>query len=193
MNKFLIFLPTLALLLACGGPTPSADVNGDAPVAPMVNDPDVLAAASMPVGVTEPWSAVVLEYVALKDAFVASDLRTARVKSEDMAQRIAAADMSVMGAGHDAWMANVTPLARSAKAITNAGDLDAARAAFAEMTAPMVAATKVLGDGGQDLYVQYCPMAFDNAGADWVAVGSEIRNPYFGDAMLTCGKVTEEL
>ena len=40
---------------------------------------------------------------------------------------------------------------------------------------------------------QYCSMAFDNAGASWVATEREVRNPYFGDAMLKCGKVTEEL
>lgn len=34
----------------------------------------------------------------------------------------------------------------------------------------------------------YCPMAFDNRGAAWVQADDEIRNPYFGAAMLRCGE-----
>lgn len=39
------------------------------------------------------------------------------------------------------------------------------------------------------IYQQYCPMAFDNTGAFWFSDSQEILNPYFGDAMLRCGKV----
>ena len=42
-------------------------------------------------------------------------------------------------------------------------------------------------------YKQYCPMAFDNQGAFWLSNVEEIRNPYFGDEMLTCGSVEEEV
>lgn len=43
------------------------------------------------------------------------------------------------------------------------------------------------------IYKQYCPMAFDNKGAFWLAAEKEINNPYFGDMMLHCGKVEEKL
>ena len=43
------------------------------------------------------------------------------------------------------------------------------------------------------MYRQYCPMAFDNKGAYWLSAEKEIRNPYFGDRMLTCGSVKEEI
>ena len=45
----------------------------------------------------------------------------------------------------------------------------------------------------QKLYRQYCPMAFDNSGAYWLSAEKEINNPYFGDKMLRCGSVKEEL
>jgi Cu(I)/Ag(I) efflux system membrane fusion protein len=35
-----------------------------------------------------------------------------------------------------------------------------------------------------------CPMAFNDRGADWLQVGREVRNPYFGSQMLRCGEVT---
>jgi Cu(I)/Ag(I) efflux system membrane fusion protein len=42
------------------------------------------------------------------------------------------------------------------------------------------------------VYVQHCPMADNNKGADWLSLEKEIRNPYFGSSMLTCGEVTKE-
>ena len=41
------------------------------------------------------------------------------------------------------------------------------------------------------LYKQYCPMAFNNQGAYWLAAEEEVNNPYFGDLMLHCGSVEE--
>jgi hypothetical protein len=36
-------------------------------------------------------------------------------------------------------------------------------------------------------------MARNNQGGFWLSDDEEIRNPYFGDKMLTCGSVTEKL
>ncbi|MEZ4932962.1 MAG: DUF3347 domain-containing protein [Saprospiraceae bacterium] len=37
--------------------------------------------------------------------------------------------------------------------------------------------------------IQYCLMAIDNKGADWLSEEEEIRNPYFGEKMMKCGSV----
>ena len=34
-------------------------------------------------------------------------------------------------------------------------------------------------------------MAFDNKGAEWLQVGTQVNNPYFGDQMLRCGEIRE--
>ncbi len=194
MKTFLLIALT-ALTFACGERNP-ADVdgiNGDAPVVPMTSDPELVNGVAGDQLVETTWSAAVLDYIALKNAFVASDLTTAKVKARDLAVRLGGADMNAMGAAHDAWMQQAIPVQRIAERIANAADLEAAREGFSELTTPMVNAVKVLGDGGRELYVQHCPMAFDHAGANWVSLEREIRNPYFGDKMLTCGKVMEEL
>ena len=43
------------------------------------------------------------------------------------------------------------------------------------------------------LYEQYCPMYDNNKGGTWLSMDEEIRNPYFGNRMLTCGKVQREI
>ncbi len=42
-------------------------------------------------------------------------------------------------------------------------------------------------------YRIFCPMAFDNHGAFWISESEEIRNPYLGEKMLTCGTIEEKL
>ena len=39
------------------------------------------------------------------------------------------------------------------------------------------------------LFLQYCPMANSNQGAYWLSKEKNIKNPYYGKAMLTCGEV----
>lgn len=186
--KYLLLPIALLALCACGGdPT---DVPPADPIAPMASDPEVVSDVA---AVDQPWSAAIAAYLELKDALVASELAVAKTAAARLARDLDAADMAAMGAQHDDWMSYAVPVQHAAAEVAEAADLPAAREHFAQLTDPLVAAVDVLGDGGADLYVQHCPMAFDNAGADWVAAESEVRNPYFGDAMLTCGQVVEEL
>ena len=43
------------------------------------------------------------------------------------------------------------------------------------------------------VYIQFCPMADNNKGAYWISLEEEVRNPDYGEAMLTCGEVRDTL
>lgn len=45
----------------------------------------------------------------------------------------------------------------------------------------------------QSLYKIHCPMYNNNKGAFWLSEVREVKNPYYGKEMLTCGSVTEEI
>ena len=45
----------------------------------------------------------------------------------------------------------------------------------------------------QTLYKDHCPMYNDKKGAFWLSEVKEIKNPYYGKKMLTCGSVKEEI
>ncbi|MGY4386499.1 hypothetical protein ACVWYN_003554 [Pedobacter sp. UYP24] len=45
----------------------------------------------------------------------------------------------------------------------------------------------------QPLFVDHCPMYNDKKGAIWLSETKEIKNPYMGSSMSTCGTVKEEL
>jgi hypothetical protein len=44
-----------------------------------------------------------------------------------------------------------------------------------------------------ELFATFCPMAFDGKGTYWLSETKTIRNHYFGDKMMDCGEVKENL
>jgi hypothetical protein len=75
-------------------------------------------------------------------------------------------------------------LASAAKKLESASDIAAARTAFGEVSAALVAyAEKTKSDFGADVRVAYCPMV----NKPWLQKDKEIKNPYYGAAMLSCG------
>ncbi len=188
----MIFLLLLAPLFSCGN---GADTNTAAdPEAPSMEDGMSATDMSTTADFTDgTWSAATTDYLALKDALVASDLSAAKSAAAQMRTELMEADMMAMAEGHDAYMRHHNMLVPALERVEAASDLSAARAAFEQLTEPMVAAVADLGRGASELYLQHCPMEFDNAGANWLSDEREIRNPYFGDAMLTCGRVVETL
>ncbi len=67
-----------------------------------------------------------------------------------------------------------------------------ARAHFEHMSSAVINLQRRFGHKGSDTWhLAHCPMAFDNKGANWLQRGTQINNPYFGDAMLRCGEIRE--
>lgn len=70
--------------------------------------------------------------------------------------------------------------------------IESARARFEGMSEGAITLHRRFGPvGEQELSLAHCPMAFDFKGADWIQRGTQINNPYFGDAMLRCGSIEE--
>jgi hypothetical protein len=44
---------------------------------------------------------------------------------------------------------------------------------------------------GQPIYHDHCPMYNENKGAMWLSEMKEVKNPFYGAEMLTCGTVEE--
>lgn len=76
--------------------------------------------------------------------------------------------------------------------ISSTKDIKEQRKAFEDLSEKMYELVKTNGID-TPLYKQFCPMAFNNKGAFWLAAEKEVNNPYFGDRMLHCGSVKEVL
>lgn len=121
---------------------------------------------------------VVLPYLEIKDALVASDLEKASGTAREIMSKDALTDIE------EQLMA---PIER----IANTESLEEARDAFFEYSQLLTDMVSEYG-GSMKLYKQFCPMAFENRGAFWLSAEKEILNPYFGDKMLRCGEVQAE-
>ncbi|MGB3548516.1 MAG: DUF3347 domain-containing protein [Saprospiraceae bacterium] len=138
--------------------------------------------------------AVTTAYLQLKDQLVAADAKAAGNAARDMNNKLGMVDMSlVKGDRHQEWMDYLRPLQTAANQLTAATDLEGMRRTFSGLAEPLAAALNSFGKGDSPLYVQRCPMAFNNEGANWISSEKAIRNPYFGDMMMSCGKVIETI
>lgn len=124
--------------------------------------------------------AVFSQYQQLTQALIAGDANAAKLS----ALAIERGASEIKGAA---------AIATAAAKISGTADLRVQRLAFANLNEDFIALLKKSGLEKGKLYVAHCPMALDNQGASWVSHSTAIRNPYFGDSMLSCGSVTETL
>ncbi|MFV5694664.1 DUF3347 domain-containing protein [Flavobacterium sp. LB3P122] len=74
----------------------------------------------------------------------------------------------------------------------NAGKIDHQREHFVMLSKDINDLLKTFGTK-QKLYQDYCPMADEGKGAIWISETKEIKNPYYGSNMLTCGSIKKTL
>jgi major membrane immunogen (membrane-anchored lipoprotein) len=87
---------------------------------------------------------------------------------------------------------NNTKALEAAQTVANSQEINEQRTAFLELSAGMEEVMSGAIISGE-LYKQYCPMAFDGKGGSWLSASKEIRNPFYGDKMLKCGRVTDTI
>ncbi len=133
-------------------------------------------------------------YLQWKDALAGDNLEEARKNASGMKSALDKIDMGVFkGDSHQAWMDYQETLDKSMQHVQHFSDIEQLRKAFQTVSATMVEMTKLFNPLDETIYVQHCPMADNNKGADWLSTDKEIKNPYFGSSMLTCGEVTRTI
>lgn len=193
--SFLLSATAFALINCSGGKKEEAKTSHEE----HVSGSTAPAEASAPqfevdVKFQEQLAALFTAYVELKDAFVATDAEKVKTEAKETIDALANVDMKLLtGAAHNDWMNFLNPLESSLKEIEASSDIEAQRKSFSTVSDNLYKSVKAFGLGGATAYYEYCPMAFKNEGGYWLSDNQQIRNPYFGDKMLTCGMVKETL
>lgn len=131
-------------------------------------------------------------YLKMKNAFVSSDPEKVQVQAAGVTSALNKTEMELLsGDVHMAWMKQLKDLNDQLDFIQKSDDIEAQRKAFARYNLTFYHTLKTFGLIGDTAYYQYCPMAENNMGAYWFSEIEEIKNPYFGDAMLGCGETRE--
>ena len=136
---------------------------------------------------------VVTKYIQLKDALVNDNTNMAQTEAKNVKKALNKVDMLLLlGDSHNVWMKSLKPLKEATTKIENSQEIGTQREAFLVLGKNLSEAVKTLGvetENKKPLYLEFCPMADNNNGGFWLSYDKEIKNPFFGQAMLTCGEV----
>ena len=125
---------------------------------------------------------VLSTYLDIKDALVQANSKNASLAANGM--------LSILNDRSDELSKK---LMAGAKEISACSEVKTQRKYFDTLSQNVYDYVKKNGEKGGTVYKQFCPMAFNNTGAFWLASEKEINNPYFGSMMLHCGSVLEEI
>ncbi len=126
-------------------------------------------------------SDIFAQYYAIKDALVSGNASLANTKAIAFVKTVA--DDTALPE------ANRAAVVKDAAKIAATKDLKKQREYFSAFSEQMFVLAKSTQLNSEPVYKAYCPMAKGS----WLSSSSAIKNPYYGSAMLTCGKVVETI
>jgi len=122
-------------------------------------------------------------YYDVKDALISSNASVAGTKATVLINAIKANEKT-----------NASKVLRDkilfdAEHIAESKDIEHQRDHFTSLSTDFYALVKAVKLNDKPVYYAYCPMKKSY----WLSEGEAIKNPYYGNKMLTCGKVAEVL
>ena len=131
-------------------------------------------------------------YINLKDALVKEDSISTSANTTTLLNKLNKVDMKLLSdnKAHNHWMSLEGEIKSSATSISETSDIKSQRDHFKHLSSHLINAVQLFGIN-EKVYVEFCPMADNNNGAYWLSKEEKVINPYFGEAMLTCGEVKQ--
>jgi len=147
----------------------------------------------VPLKFQEQLKAVFDAYMVIENSLV-NDKATTEQEATTLLHSLEKVDMKLLKEepGHSHWMVLDEGLQEAALAIYKTSDIHEQRNYFFDLSTYLINAVKTYGIN-QKVYVDYCPMVNNDMGAHWLSDEEGILNPYYGESMLTCGWVEEEI
>ena len=127
-------------------------------------------------------------YLQIKNGLVATDKSAATKGAKALLTAFKNFDMSKLsGDTHKEYMEIVENAKEQAEHIAKS-PMDHQREHFENLSTDITDLVALLGTE-KTLYQDYCPMAK----ASWLSEVKDIKNPYYGDKMLTCGSIKKQI
>ena len=129
-------------------------------------------------------------YYEIKEALIKSNNADAASHAGEFLKAVNSVDMKLLPAADmSIFMATQEKLAFDARHISESKDIAHQREHFANFSVNFFKLAKAVKLTDKPVYYAYCPMKKSY----WLSAEAGIKNPYYGNQMLTCGKVTETL
>lgn len=136
---------------------------------------------------------IIRDYLILKNSLVADNDQAVAKAGKQLFTTLRNVNMKAIPADkHKEYMDIAEDAKENAEHIgNNAGKVDHQREHMASLSNDIADLIAAFGTT-QKLYQDHCPMYNDGKGAIWISETKAIKNPYYGDKMLTCGSVKKE-
>ena len=150
--------------------------------------------ASIKVEQSKSATAIIDNYLALKDALVQEKSKEAAILGKDLLSIFSKFDASRVANQQKNEVATlIKDASQQAKHIADNSENIAKQREHFEFLTKGVKDLIVITGSDRPLYQAYCPMYNSNKGGAWLSALKEISNPYFGSKMLKCGSLQQEI
>lgn len=140
----------------------------------------------------ESTTAIIEGYLQIKNALVEDDKDGAAEGGKTLLTAFAKFDMTKLTESqHKEYMEIYENAKEQAEHIVKS-PIDHQREHFEVLSTDMNDLITLVGTD-KTLYQDFCPMANEGKGAIWLSEFEDIKNPFYGDKMLKCGKVQKQI
>jgi hypothetical protein len=141
-----------------------------------------------------PVSGVITAYLQMKNALTGDNSQEAATAGKQLNEAIQLVQESSLTTDQKKVYVDVKDDMKehSEHISTNGGNIEHQREHFDMLSKDLYDLVKV-APPAQPLYQTHCPMYNKGKGANWLSEVKEIKNPYLGKKMPTCGTVEEEI
>ncbi|MCM4170838.1 efflux RND transporter periplasmic adaptor subunit [Arenibacter sp. TNZ] len=136
------------------------------------------------------FKAAIDHYIDMKDAFVASNSKQVSDYAKSTSQKLRTINLDGLGKMEKSHLSKSIEML---DAIGNNPNLENQRSHFVILNENFVPLAKNTEALTEKLYIKKCPMANNNKGAFWLSNQKEIRNPYYGEQMISCGSIIDSI
>lgn len=137
-------------------------------------------------------SDIVTDYLTLKNALVSDDQDRAAKAGEKLEGSLKSFDPSKFADNQQGELNDIIEDATEHAEHIAKSDIGHQREHFDVLSKDIIDLLAITGSD-RTLYQAYCPMYNNNKGAQWLSTSKEIKNPYYGSKMMTCGEVQKEI
>lgn len=132
------------------------------------------------------------EYFALNKTLIEDNMDGAKTAAKKLAETVQKFDMSkLVGDQMSFYHVQEAKVNQGLKAISESSDIEEIREDLSGVSEGIYSLAKAFHPNDSELYYQFCPMAKNGEGANWLSSEKEIANPYMGQRMLKCGRTQE--
>ncbi len=138
--------------------------------------------------------AILDDYLKLKNALTLDDSNAAASAGTELVSAVSKLNTDKIEAELKDDVAAISEHAiENAKHIgDNGGKMDHQREHFAKLS-KNISDLLAIFETDKKLYQDYCPMYDEGKSGYWISETKDIKNPYYGSEMLTCGGIHKEL